>query len=46
MINFLCGDLMEEVFEEDNYHLSYDSKIVERRPGGKSSKKGFVEIKG
>lgn len=38
-VNFLCGDLMEEVFDDDRYHLSCGSNIVQRKPGAKSSRK-------
>ena len=39
-LDFLCGDLMEEIFDEDSYHLSSDLKTVQRKPGAKSSMKG------
>jgi hypothetical protein len=27
-LDFLCGDLIEEIFDEDSYHLSSDLKMV------------------
>jgi len=30
-LEFLCGDLMEEIFDDDSYHLSSDLKIVQRK---------------
>ena len=30
---------MEEVFDEDSYHLSCDSKTVKKKPGAKSLRK-------
>ena len=38
-LEFLCGDLMEEIFDEDSYHLSSDLRNVQRKPGAKSSRK-------
>jgi hypothetical protein len=38
-LEFLCGDLMEEIFDDDSYHLSSDLKTVQRKPGTKSSRK-------
>lgn len=38
-LEFLCGDLMEEVFDDDSYHLSSDLKTVKWKPGAKSSRK-------
>ena len=37
-LEFLCGDVMEEIFDEDSYHLSSDSRTVQRKPGAKSSR--------
>ena len=37
-LEFLCGHLMEEIFDEDSYHLSSDSRTVQRKPGAKSSR--------
>jgi hypothetical protein len=30
---------MEEIFDEDSYHLSSDLMTVQRKPGAKSSRK-------
>jgi hypothetical protein len=38
-LDYLCGDLMEEIFDEDSYHLKGDSIVVQRKPGAKSSRK-------
>ena len=38
-LEFLCQDLMEEIFDDDSYHLSSDLKTVQRKPGAKSSRK-------
>jgi hypothetical protein len=38
-LEFLCGDLMEEIFDDDSYHLSCDFKTVKRKPGAKTSRK-------
>lgn len=38
-LDYLCGELMEEVFDEDSYHLKGDLKVVQRKPGVKSSRK-------
>lgn len=38
-LEFLCGDLMEEIFDEHSYHLSSDLKTVQRKPGAKTSRK-------
>jgi hypothetical protein len=38
-LEFLCGDLMEEIFDDDSYHLSCDFKMVKRKPGAKTSRK-------
>ena len=38
-LEYLCEDLMEEVFDEDSYHLNGDSKIVQRKRGAKSPRK-------
>lgn len=38
-VNVLCAELMEEVFDDDSYHLSGDSKVVQRKPGAKTSRK-------
>ena len=37
-LEFLCGDVMEEIFDEDSYHLSSDFRTVQRKPGAKSSR--------
>jgi hypothetical protein len=38
-LEFLCGDLMEEIFDDDSYRLSSDFKTVQRKPGAKTSRK-------
>ena len=38
-LEFLCQDLMEEIFDDDSYHLSSDLKTVQRKPNAKSSRK-------
>ena len=38
-LEFLCLDLMEEIFDDDSYHLISDLKTVQRKPGAKSSRK-------
>jgi hypothetical protein len=38
-LEFLCGDLMEEIFDDDSYHLSCDFKTVKRKPGANTSRK-------
>jgi hypothetical protein len=38
-LEYLCGDLMEEIFDEDSYHLSSDLMTVQRKPDAKSSRK-------
>jgi hypothetical protein len=38
-LEFLCDDLMEEIFDEDNYHLSSELKTIQRKLGAKSSRK-------
>jgi len=37
-LEFLCGDVMEEIFDEDSYHLSSDCRTVQRKPVAKSSR--------
>lgn len=38
-LDYLCRELMEEVFDEDSYHLNGDSKTVQRKPSAKPSRK-------
>lgn len=38
-LEFLCGGLMEEIFDDDSYHLSCESKTIQRKPGAKTSRK-------
>jgi len=38
VLEFLCGDVMEEIFDEDSYHLSSDCRTVQRKPVAKSSR--------
>lgn len=38
-LDYLCGKLMEEVFDDDSYHLNGDSKTVQRKLGAKSIRK-------
>lgn len=38
-LEYLCGDLMEEIFDEDSYHLSSDLETVQRKPSAKSSRR-------
>jgi hypothetical protein len=38
-LEFMCGDLMEEIFDDDSYHLSSDLKTVQRKPNAKPSRK-------
>lgn len=37
-IKQLCGELLEEVFDDDSYHLSYDSEAVLKRSKSVSAK--------
>jgi hypothetical protein len=38
-LEYLCGDLMEEIFNDDSYHLSSDFKTIHRKLGTKLSRK-------